>query len=286
MLTRLLTVACTLAVSATLATAQLPAPTAGQAPTGFRLNNIEQAFLEQVLNQWEEQSGQISTFNCDFTRLVYNPVFGPGKDENGQQIAKNHEYGTVSYERPDKGSFQIKKVLAWDAAQGKHVENPNIVGEHWVCDGESVFQYRHDQKQLVVSPIPPEMRGKNIADGPLPFLFGAETEKLKARYWMRVDPRAQAGSIWLVALPKRRTDAANYQQVDLMLDSNRMLPTSMRVTAPDSSQTTYTFDLPNAGINSRMTAIWNTLFQAPKTPWGWKRIVEEPQTAASPVQRR
>lgn len=258
------------------------------APQGFQLSAVEQAYLDRVLTQWEQQSGQISTFNCDFTRLVYDPVFGPGKDpQTGQPIHKNQEEGTVSYQRPDKGSFHIKKVLAWDAKAQKHVENANIVGEHWVCDGESVYEYKHDQKQLVVRPIPPDMQGKNIADGPLPFLFGAEAAKLKQRYWLRVDPRAPEGSIWLAAAPKRQTDAANYRLVELMLDAKRMLPNAMRVTAPDGSQTTYTFALAEASVNSRMTAIWNTLFQAPKTPWGWKRIVEQPQTAAAaPVDRR
>lgn len=260
---------------------------APQAPAGFQLSAVEQAYLDQVLTLWEQESGKIDTFNCDFTRLVYDPVFGPGKDPNtGQQLHKNQEEGTVSYQRPDKGSFHIKKVHAWDAKAQQHVENPNIVGEHWVCDGENVYEYKHDQKQLVVRPIPPNMQGKNIADGPLPFLFGAEAEKLKQRYWLRVDPRAPEGSIWLAAAPKRRADAANYRLVELMLDAKQMLPNAMRVTAPDNSQTTYTFDLPEASVNSRMTALWNTLFQAPKTPWGWKRVVEQPQAAAAPINRR
>ena len=289
MLARLTLALCTLALVAGGAPAQQPAPAApvaGQVPAGFQLGPQEAAYLDQVLAQWEQQSGQIETFSCDFTQLVYDQVFGPGKDANGQPIAKTEGYGTVSYQKPDKGSFQVKELLAWDAQQNKRVANPNLVGEHWVCDGENVYEYKHEQKQLVVRPIPPHMQGKNIADGPLPFLFGAEAEKLKARYWLRVDPRAPEGSIWLAAMPKRQEDAANYRMVELMLDAERMLPNAMRVTNPDNSQTTYTFKLAEASINSRMTQLWNTVFQAPKTPWGWKRIVEEPQTAAAPSQRR
>ncbi len=251
-----------------------------QAPSGFKLNSVEQQYLDQVLDQWEAQSSQISTFSCDFTRLVYDPVFGPGVDEKtGQPIAKNQEFGTVSYQNPDKGSFQIKQVLAWDASQQKHVENSNIVGERWVCDGKSVYEYKTEQKKLVERPIPPEMQGQNITDGPLPFLFGAKADALKKRYWLRVDPRAPEGSIWLAAMPKRRSDAQNYRSVELMLDSTKMLPTAMRIAAPDGSKTTYTFDLPKASINSRMTAMWNSLFAAPRTPWGWERIVEAPPVA-------
>ena len=65
-------------------------------------------------------------------------------------------------------------------AKGDWVKQTDAIGEHWVCDGKSVFEYRHDQKQLVERPIPPQLQGKAIVDGPLPFLFGAEAAKLKA----------------------------------------------------------------------------------------------------------
>ena len=264
-----------------------------QAPAGFALGAIEQAFLDQVLGQWETQSGKIETFNCDFTQFVYDPVFGPGNDEMGQPIAKSEGYGAVSFQKPDKGSFHVKELLTWDAAQKKRVANSNLIGEHWVCDGEKVYEYRSKEKQLVETPIPPQMQGQNIADGPLPFLFGAKADTLKERYWLRVDPRAPEGSIWLAAMPKRQQDAANYRLVELMLDSSKMLPSAMRVTAPDSSQTTYTFKLAEASINSRVTAFWNKLFQAPGTPMGWTRVVEQPQMAPAaqaqaqpPAERR
>lgn len=255
-----------------------------QVPQDFALTAIEQAFLDQVLRQWEERSGKIETFNCDFTQFVYDPVFGPGKDESGQPIAKSEGYGAVSYQKPDKGSFHVKELLTWDASQQKRVANANLIGEHWVCDGKKVYEYRSKEKQLVETPIPPQMQGQNIADGPLPFLFGAKADTLKERYWLRVDPRAPEGSIWLAAMPKRQQDAANYRLVELMLDSTKMLPSAMRVTAPDSSQTTYTFKLAEASINSRVTAFWNTIFQAPRTPIGWTRVVEQPQMAAAPGQ--
>ena len=253
-------------------------PAAAGGPVEFRLDATQQAYLDQVLDAWEQQSGQIKTFSCDFTRLVYDPVFGPGKD-----LHRNEEQGVLSYQNPDKGSFQIKEVRVWDAKLQQHVTDGNTVGEHWVCDGKSVFEYKHTQKQLVERPIPPEMQGKSIVDGPLPFLFGAEAEKLKRRYWMRVDPRAQQGTIWLVAQPKRQEDAANYRRVELMLDAQRMLPSAMRVTMPDQSWTVYTFKLADAQINSRMTQLWNQLFQSPRTPLGWKRIVEQPSMAQAPA---
>ena len=52
--------------------------------------------------------------------------------------------------------------------------------------GQSIFEYKFNDKKLVERPLPPEMRGERIADGPLPFLFGPKADEMKARYWIRV----------------------------------------------------------------------------------------------------
>ena len=76
-----------------------------------------------------------------------------------------------------------------------------------------MFEYRHDQKQLVERPIPPQLQGQAIVDGPLPFLFGAEAAKLKARYWMRIEQQANrtrtksGSSPCRVIRPRRPTSA-------------------------------------------------------------------------------
>ena len=46
--------------------------------------------------------------------------------------------------------------------------------------------------------MPPELQGKAIVDGPLPFLFGADAQKLKQRYYLRIiTPRTRkAKSGW------------------------------------------------------------------------------------------
>ncbi|TWT88871.1 hypothetical protein Mal64_23590 [Pseudobythopirellula maris] len=248
------------------------------APAGFKLDAIAQAHLDQVLDAWEKQSGQINTFQCPFERLVYDPVFGPG-----QETPNTVDDGRLSYQQPDKGSFEIQKVRRWDPTQKTHVEDSVAIGEHWVCDGKSIYEYKTQQKQLVERPIPPEMQGKSIVDGPLPFLFGAEAAKLKARYWLRIDPRSPENQIRLHAMPRFQRDAANYRAVELMLDRQKMLPVAMQVHMPDGSRTVYTFKLADASVNSRVTQIWNSLFQSPRTPYGWTRIVDQ-QPAAQAAQ--
>jgi hypothetical protein len=139
---------------------QQPAPP--QAPPGFQLNQLEQAYLDNVLGTWEMRSGQVNTCRCSFERWEYNPTFGPGAD-----IPLNKDKGELSFQKPDKGSFQITEIRRWQTApapNGQPAQQPvkgdwtpqkDAIGEHWVCDGKSIFEYRHNQKQLVERPIPP-----------------------------------------------------------------------------------------------------------------------------------
>lgn len=289
---------CGSGVASAVAQQQVPQPAApvqaaaapvgsAQAPNGFQLNPLEQAYLDQVLDTWENESAKIITFKCPFQRWDYNAAFGPGSG-----IPLNKDRGELSYHRPDKGSFQITEINKWQPkpvppgqtpgeVQGDWVKQPDAIGEHWVCDGKAVYEYRHDQKQLVVRPIPEQMQGKSIVDGPLPFLFGAEAKKLKARYWMRIEPNSEPSQIWLQAKPKFQADAANYQAVDLMLDRQQLLPTAMRVHLPNKSSHLYLFDLDNATVNGSLDRLL-ALFKAPRTPVGWKRVVEDPPAEAAP----
>lgn len=245
-------------------------------PPGFQHNQLQQAYLDQVLDAWERSSSQINTFSCPFQRWDFN-AFKP--DAN---LPYSKDPGLVSYQRPDKGSFQISEVHTWveepqspgyqGPKKGDWKLNKNVIGEHWVCDGESIFEFRPNQKQLVVMPIPPDQRGKSIVDGPLPFLFGAEAAKLKARYWLKIHEQPNTEEIWIVAAPKNQADAANFKSVTIILDRQKLLPRAMQVMQPGGTHVDYIFYFDQAKINSLTDQVLNALFQSPRTPWGWQRV--------------
>lgn len=242
---------------------------------------MQQAYLDQVLNSWQQESGKVTIFQCPFERLEYNRAFGPGGN-----LPLYVNKGELSYQKPDKGSFEITEVRVWQPNQppangaqpgqpnGDWVVQKDAIGEHWVCDGQNVYEYSHRQKKLIVRPIPPELRGKAIVDGPLPFLFGAEAAKLKERYWMRAEQNQQSpNTIFLSAQPKLAALAADYRQVDVMLDRAKMMPTAIQVHLPNGDRHVYNFDIANASVNTYLQR-FKSLFQAPTTPWGWERVVE------------
>jgi TIGR03009 family protein len=273
---------------------QPPAQPAQQAPSAtgpttphapFQVPPAQQAWLDQVLAKWEQDSAAVTTFYCDFERDVPN-MLGPA---TGDPYAK--EKGKLGYTKPDKGSFQITEAAIWGAEQKayqppKDANDKEEPGEHWVCNGKSVYEYRRHDKKLVVTPIPPQMQGKEIVNGPLPFLFGAETAKLKLRYWLRPDPAlCNDKFIGIHAKPKYQEDAANYSDVWVVLRNEAgqpLMPAGLRILHPDKSWHEYRFNLKTAQVNPVVAGWFAQLFDEPRTPWGWQRIEEPMRQAQQP----
>lgn len=294
-----------LLLAATPSFAQQPVPPAAAsqpaAPRSpFQLTPQEQAYVDQVLAMWEAQGAKIKTFRCPFTKWTYNSL-SPRADMHFSE-----ESGALSYEKPDKGSYKIETVKQWKfdpippgqppqpnaPRTGKYVAmtpKDGVVPDHWVSDGKSIYEYRHLAKQLVVSPIPADMQGEDIVNGPFPFLFGAKAADLKRRFWMRPHANPDKTLIHLVALPKTRVDAANYKAVEIMLDRQTFLPRAMQIHLPvgdrETGREVFSFDLAKVEVNARTNPLWQALFQSPRTPWGWEKVVDQPamQQAAGPA---
>jgi TIGR03009 family protein len=262
---------------AQIASAPQPPATAPQSPVPppFQITAIEQQHVDQILQMWENESSKVNTFSGRFEQWEYDLVFGPGT-----QIPAIKSSGLLTYSKPDKGSFEIKEIRRYQPqdpnAQPQDADwvlQESEVGAHWVCDGKAVFEYKHENKQLVVQPLPPNMQGKEIVNGPLPFLFGAKAEELKRRYWIR-SKQGNPETIWLEAYPRTQADAANYHHVEVILNRKSMQPQAIKVHAPNNqSHSVYMFDKPT--INGKLNALFGSLFSAPRTPFGWKRVVQE-----------
>lgn len=237
------------------APAQAPAPP-------FILTPQEQAELDRVLRAWEQRGAKLKMFECDFTRWEYDPVFAE-QNKNPNDL-KFEDHGNLKYAAPDKGLFYVKEPRE----------------EKWVSDGRSIFQYNFNEKKLVEYKLPPEFQGKEIANGPLPFLFGAKAENLTQRYFLRiVTPADVQGQIWLKAVPRFQVDAADFSQARVILTADDMLPFALQVYSPNGkSHTVYRFY--NIVLNNPLRILnINNPFQA-STPWGWKKTVEEPRAPA------
>jgi TIGR03009 family protein len=249
----------------------------------FQLTPQQEAELDMTLKSWEASSGAVKTFHSDFIRWEYDPVWGP------QNAAKTEANGVVRYQAPDKGLYQITTAKNYNTTSNKFEPSTDVSQlEHWVCDGTYVFHVNHKDKKMIKTELPPNMRGTQIADGPLPFVFGQKADKLKGRYWVRiVTPPDVKDQIWLEAFPKYQADAANYKKVDLILDAKKLLPLAIQTHDPNpQTNIRVVYQFSNHKINGLFDNTWFKNFIAPDAPAGYKLIEERYPTEPAPQPQK
>ena len=263
---------------------QQPAAQAAESPQPpFSLTAQEQTEVDSVLKQWEERNHKVKTFDSKFRRWSYDLVFNPPKP--GQTIQPAFvETGTIKYAAPDRGLFRVETT----EKDGKDGPVEDGRAEHWISDGKSIFIFQPGKKQLIEQRLPPELQGKSIADGPLPFVFGAEAKKLQSRYWIRlVTPPNVKGQIWLEAFPRFQEDAANFHHAQFIVTADGMSPYALKLV--QQNQKDYVvYQFFDIVVNDPWRMFQGNPFRA-YTPLGWTKIVKQPQPegqAQPPGQRR
>lgn len=224
------------------------------------LTAAEQELLDRTLADWEGRSGSVKSLSCKFRRWERDETFDTETVTDGY----------LQYEAPDKGLYAI---------EGNQPEK-------WVCNGKSIFEFKYDKKQLIEHPLPEELQGESISNGPLPFFFGAKASTLKNRYYLRViTPEDRDGEVWIEAYPRYQRDAANFVKAELILnetDKRELLPYAMKIYLPGGkNHTVHQFydRNPNGGLLDKIANLSGDPF-TPKAPFGWKKLREELPAAA------
>ena len=244
------------------------------------LSPEQQAALDQLLAAWETRNAAVRTWSCSFHKWEYN-AWSPA-DAGGERLAFSESTGELKYAAPDKGLFRVKESKQWSPEARRYEVRGGDAGEHWVCNGESIYEFRHADRQLRETKLPPEMRGKAISDGPLPFVFGAKADTLKKRYWMRlITPPGVRDQIWLEALPRFQADAANFSKVELILQSRDLMPFAIQIHKPGGQdRDVYQFDQNTNLIDKGLDLIRD--FAKPVTPFGYKYVFEDASAQPPP----
>ena len=205
--------------------------------------------LERILKEWEASSGKIKKLYGSHRRYVYDSVF---------QVELRAE-GHFWFEAPDKGRIDIKPSPVEPGQTNPKKRGPDgrpytvkpDTPEQWVSNGTEIQRVNHSDKTIEVFPIPKEMQGKNIVEGPLPFLFGMKAERVKQRYKLRLGERhgtimqinkVPTRVVHIKAEPRLRRDAANWSKADVVLDWKTYYPAAIKLLDPaGTKETVYSF---------------------------------------------
>ncbi len=216
--------------------------------------------LLYILTNWEMAGDATKKLEGKHRRYIYDYVF------NVEKWAEGEFY----YESPDKGRIDIMVPKNFKEDQtrerdGKVFTIQKDKAERWICDGTQVLAIDEERKEFQRVPIPVQNRGKNIADGPLPFLFGISKEKLMMRYNISLhdDPQQggqhnlDQGRIHLRVQPLWQQDAANWQMAEIMLDAKSYLPHAVRLMHPGgNAETVYVFYDVKRNASRNVFAVW------------------------------
>ena len=242
-------------------------------------------YIDRVLDLWQQSSGQVKRYTCDYRRWDYDPLLCNERDPRDNRLfAHTISDGTLRYAAPDKGMFETTRVYDFTKEEGqapdyKERKNTQLNHEKWICDGQAIYEFDYKTKYLYETPIPAELQGQGMVNSPLPFLFGVEKEVIKNRYWLRVitPQQVQETDIWLEAYPKHINDARNYQRLEIHLSRNDWMPKVLHVYLVNYDERTNpasrVFEFGNRKINSQLDKLKDIMgfFVRPQTPLGWKR---------------
>ena len=205
--------------------------------------------LWQLLGEWEKGSARVQKIHGKHVRRAYDHTFEIEKISQGE----------FWYEHPDKGRMDIKpvkitqKMLA-DRNQpnaqvvkkknGKPFELKSDDPSRWICDGETMYEIDDQRKEARMMVLPPQLRGTQIMNSPLPFLFGLPRDEALRRFNLTIikDYRPTYPVVRLQATPRLSKDAKNWRQADILLDTNTYLPQAVKLLNPAGTKDTrYTF---------------------------------------------
>jgi TIGR03009 family protein len=230
--------------------------------------------LLAILKKWEVESAKIQVLQGEHERTELNQVFSVEKRSRG----------LFYYEAPDKGRFDIQ-AIAFEPGQkseiiDKTTQQPYQLAtgsdQGWICTGAEILILTPKEKQYEVYPIPTEMRGQNIINSPLPFLFGMKATEAQRRFALKLD--AETDSVYVIlAVPRTELDSQNYKSAKIALSKQTFIPAGVMLIDPAGTVLTkYVFK--NVKVNPTRNAIAQALsiFKDPD-PFkpklsGWKRI--------------
>lgn len=220
--------------------------------------------LFKLLSDWSRSSSRIQYLTGTHERHVYNLAF------QTETISE----GTFGYQSPDKGKIEmtpvkitrqlldarnqpgarVQRKVEANGKPGAPFDLKETNAERWMCDGEKVYDIDDSKKEARVVQLPPDQRGENIMNTPLPFLFGMPPNKAIKRFNMEIvkDYRPDGQSfVALSVTPRTRQDKDNWCLAQVILNTETFLPQAVKLTDPaKTKRTLYKFTEMKTGAPS------------------------------------
>ncbi len=243
--------------------------------------------LKSILVEWEQKSGAIKSLHGKHTRSVFNHTWALEKRSTGEFYVETPDKGRIDLVgRPPKKDVSMKI----SKQSGKPYELTADSSEMWICSGQEIIMVNGDEKTYEIAPVPKHLRGTNIIDGPLPFLFGMKADKAHERFQITLVGKNQL-VMFLRIVPRRKSDKDNYEMAEIKLDRKSYLPIAVKLHDPTGNlETLYEFeilDMNKSSLRAKLAVVFGDSdpFQPDLRKKGYKLVLpsQEEGTARPPA---
>jgi TIGR03009 family protein len=200
-------------------------PAQGQAPVAN-----DPAQMKRLLRAWERQSEKLKALDVHIYRI----------DKDFKWGDENHFDGRAVFKAPNLAYLDFSKLNMKPDAKGKLVPVINPKNGKWdkrrvetiVCSQNEVWQYLHENKQILIFPLAKGERQRALEEGPLPFLFNMKAAEAEARYEMSL-VKQDAQYYVVKVIPKLKEDQESFKTAFLYLEKTFLLPTRIALLNAD-----------------------------------------------------
>jgi TIGR03009 family protein len=265
------------------------------APARVQVRNppapIDPQRLADLLNLWEQNSGNLKSLDVRMTRTDRSPAWGEDDHYEGRAMFKVPNLAWLD--------FQKQREVADPATKAK--TKKLFAYERIICTGTEVWQYRCDTSQIFIYPLEKDVQQRALEEGPLPFLFNFKAAEAKRRYDMTLVAEDENTSTIRI-IPRLPIDQDSFKKAFVVLDRQLyLLPRRIYLILPDEkSSKDFVLKLTKQVANCNVD---DANFH-PKAEAGWKVVrnpggddppsrsgarvaqpVPAPAAAEAPVQR-
>jgi TIGR03009 family protein len=206
--------------------------------------------LQAVLDAWETESGKIQTLAGVHERYVYNITFETATVASGKFFYAAPDRGRIDLEGVDPEKMNFGAAGMKKGAAGAPFTYKADRNEIWVCTGKEVVTAVELDKTYQAFPLPPDMQGKNIINGPLPFLFGMKADEARRRFELKLLNDDPSKAI-IRAIPRTQLDSQNFGQATIILDKQKYLPFAVQlIDTAGTTETVFKFVPDKMAVNS------------------------------------
>ncbi len=211
--------------------------------------------LDGYLLRWEQEMQKVERLAAQLVRIDKNPV----------QNTATKVVGYAAYMKSGGGPTALNLgVIELKTEDGKEL------AEKYVVTGTYLYVFRPLEKEVRVYELPKPRPGQVANDNLMALLFGMKAGQAKSRYDLRLAKEDQY-YIYVDIAPRVAEDRADFQRARLVLNKDNFLPRQLWFEHANGEETTW--DIPRIQNGAQLD---RRLFDAPKEPAGWKKVVVPP----------